>query len=180
MESLSRNLRVAPSLQTPFHALHPNVTLNLGFLASSATLARQRRKRVSRRSRVNPWQQTAAISRTCCLTWSFYSVVWLSAGFRTCPHWSSRAAVILFEQCDRGIAVEFDHFVKLLCKFDLEDRYSIQMPWTGEDGCSGTLAITSELQNVPTSPLWDSSPEAAVFRQLFRQANCFVSVRPTV
>lgn len=81
-----------------------------------------------------------------------------------------------FEQCDRGIAVEFDHFVKHF-KLDLEDRYSIQMPWTGEDGCSGTLAITSEPKRSHVA-LVGLLSEAAVFRQLFRQANCFVSSDP--
>ena len=78
--------------------------------------------------------------------------------------------MILFKQCDRGIAVEFDHFVKYF-KFNIEDRYSIQMPWTGEDGCSGTLAITSEPKRSHVA-LVGLLSEAAVFRQLFRQANC--------
>ena len=121
-------------------------------------------------------QTTAAISRTCCLTWSFYSVVWLSTSFRTCPHWSSRAAVILLSSATGASRWSLTTLLSTF-KLDLEDRYSIQMPWTGEDGCSGTLAITSEPKRSHVA-LVGLLSEAAVFRQLFRQANCFVSSDP--
>jgi hypothetical protein len=81
-----------------------------------------------------------------------------------------------FEQWDQDTAAESSPFVKYF-KLGFEDRYSIQMPWRGEDGCSGTLAITSEPQRSHIA-LVRLLSEDAVFRQLFRQANCFVSSDP--
>jgi hypothetical protein len=81
-----------------------------------------------------------------------------------------------FEQFEPDRGQDLGRFVKYF-RLEIEDRYSIQMPWSGEDACRGTLAITSEPQrsHIALVKLLSEDP---VFRQLFRQGDCFVSSDP--
>ena len=69
-----------------------------------------------------------------------------------------------------------DRFVKYF-KLDIEDRYSIQLPWFESEACSGTLVITSEPERTQYA-LTNLLSGNSVFRSLFRQAICFASADP--